>query len=47
MGNRILHDESLHPLRMCQGHAKADRPSIILHVDRIVRHTERFREAVH
>jgi DNA-binding transcriptional regulator YiaG len=26
MGNRILHDESLHPLRMCQGHAKANWP---------------------
>src|ERR1700733_3763380 len=47
MGNRILHDESLRPLRMCQGHAKANRSTVILHIERIVRQTERLREAVH
>ena len=47
MSNCILHDESLNPLRMCQGHAESDRPTVVLHVERIARQTERLREAVH
>jgi hypothetical protein len=47
MGDRILHNESLHSLRVCQGHAKADRPTIVLHIEHVVRQTERLREAVH
>ena len=47
MSNRILDDESLHTLRMRQCHPKTDRPTVVLHVKRVVRQTERLREVIH
>ena len=37
VSNRILHDESIDPVRVRQGHAKADRPAVVLHIQRVVR----------
>ena len=47
MGHRILHDERLHPLWVGQGHAKADRPTVVLHVERVARQANSQREVVH
>src|ERR1700733_5231704 len=47
MGNRILHNEALQPFRMCQSHAKADGPTVVLHIERVVRQAESLRESVH
>ena len=47
MRHRILHDKSLHPLRMRQRHAKTDRAAIILHVKRVARESQRFGEVIH
>jgi hypothetical protein len=46
VSDRILDDESLHPLWVCQYRAKADRPAVVLHVKRVVRQTHRLREIV-
>ena len=32
---------------MCQCHAKANRPAIVLHIKRVVRQTQRLREIVY
>src|SRR5262245_24783709 len=47
VGDRILDDESLHPLRVGQCHAKANRPTVVLHVKRVVRQSQRLRELVY
>ena len=47
MSYRILDDESLHPLGMCQCHAKANRATVVLHVERVARQTQRLGEIVH
>jgi hypothetical protein len=47
MGNCILHNETLQPLWMRQGHAKTDRPAVVLHIERVMRQLKRLREAVH
>ena len=31
----VLHDESIDPLRVGQGHAKAHRAAVVLHVQRV------------
>ena len=46
MSDRILDDVSLHPLRVCQCHAKANRPTVVLHIQRVVRQAHRLREIV-
>ena len=43
----ILHDERFHPLRMRQCHSKTDRHAIVLHVKRVTREPQRFREMIH
>src|SRR6266481_638333 len=47
MRHRVLHDESFDPLRMCQSHAKTYRAAVVLHVKRVARQPERFREVIH
>ena len=47
MADRILDDKSLHALGVCQCDAKADRSTVVLHVERVMRETECLREAVH
>ena len=43
----ILDDESLNSLRVCQDHAKANRPSVVLHIKRVAREPERLAEVIH
>jgi hypothetical protein len=45
--HRVLDDESLHPVRIRQGHAKTHRAAVILHVKRVAREPKRFGEAIH
>ena len=47
VGDRILHDQSLHTLRVCQRHAKTNRAAVVLHVERVMRQSQRLREIVH
>ena len=47
MGYRVLHDEALHTLRVCQYHAETDGPALVLHVKRVARQTHRLREILH
>jgi hypothetical protein len=32
---------------VCHGHAKANRPSVVLHIKRVAREPERFAEVIH
>jgi len=43
----VLDDESLNSLRVCQGHAKANRLTVVLHIKRVAREPERFAEVIH
>jgi len=45
--HRVLDDESLDPVRMGQGHAKTHGAAVILHVKRVAREPECFREVIH
>ena len=45
--DRVLDDERLHALRMCERHAEADGPAVVVHVERVARQPERLREPVH
>src|SRR5262249_2084647 len=47
VSDRMLDDESLHPLRAGQCHAKANGPSVVLHVKRVMRQSQRLRELVY
>ena len=47
MRDRVLNNESFHALRVRQDHAKAHRATVILHVERVARETERLGEMVH
>ena len=47
MRHRVLDDERLDPVRMGQGHAKPDRSTVILDVERVVVEPKCFGEAVH
>jgi hypothetical protein len=47
VSDRILDDEGLHSLWVCQCHAEANRPTVVLHVKRVVQQAERLREGVH
>ena len=44
--HRILYDERFHPLWVGQGHTKANRPPVVLHVQRVVRQAKSHREVV-
>ena len=46
VSDRILDDESLNPFRMCQCHAKANGPAVVLHIQRVVRQAHRLCEIV-
>src|SRR5579862_500127 len=47
VGDGVLDDKSLNPLRMCQRHAKPDRATVILHIERVARESKRLSEMVH
>ena len=47
MCDRVLNDQRFDALRMCQGHAKADRPAVVLHVKRVPRQIHRLGELIH
>ena len=47
MRHGVLDDERLDPARMGQGHAKPDRSTVILDVERGVLEPKRFGEAIH
>jgi hypothetical protein len=42
----VLDDESLNPVRMGQGHSKADGPSVMLRVKRLAREPDRLAEMI-
>src|SRR5262245_41917565 len=46
VSNGILDNETLHAIRVCQYHAKANPPTVVLHIERAVRQTHRLREIV-
>jgi len=45
--HRVLDDESLDAIAMCQGHAEAYRAAVILHVKHVARERECFGEMIH
>src|SRR5262249_30078418 len=45
--HRVLDDQSLDPVRMCQGHAKTHWAAVILHVKRVAREAQRFGEVIY
>ena len=47
MRHSVLDDERLDSVRMRQCHAKAHRPAVVLHVQRVACEPERLREMVH
>ncbi len=47
VGDGVLHDQRFDSLRVCQRHAKADRATVVLHVQGVARESERFGEMVH
>jgi hypothetical protein len=47
VGDRVLNDEGLDPVRMREHHAKAHGAAIVLHVKRVAREPERFGEINH
>ncbi len=47
MGDGVLYDERLHAFRMSNGEPEPDRPTIILHVQRIAIEAERLGEVLH
>ena len=47
MCDRVLNDQSFHALWVHKCHAKTDGATIILHVKRVARESERFGEVIH
>src|ERR1700691_5762284 len=47
MSDGVLHDQRFDSLRMLQRNAKADGATVVLHVKRVARESERLGEAVH
>ena len=47
MRHSILHDESLNPVGMGQGHTETHGAAVILHVKRVAREPQRFGEMIH
>src|SRR5438477_12914903 len=46
MGDRVLNDEGLDALGMSQGHAKTHGSTVILHVERVSRESQRLGEVI-
>ena len=46
MSHRILHDEGIDALRMCQRHAEAYGPPIVLHVECVSAQAKYLREII-